>query len=242
MVAIPAIDIIDGHCVRLTEGSFDSAKVYGGNPATTAKSFAQDGAERLHVVDLDAARGKGDNRQSIAMIRKAFSGLLEVGGGVRTSEDVQQLLDLGVDRIVIGTALVTKPKEVENWISLHGGVFIAGIDARDGMVKISGWQQSSEIEVVDLADQARDMGMVEIIYTNIARDGTMEGPDIDYATSLADISGIPVILSGGVGSLSDLEQLAMEPTRGISGIIFGMALYEGRINLAKAISILRGER
>ncbi|RLW69725.1 MAG: 1-(5-phosphoribosyl)-5-[(5-phosphoribosylamino)methylideneamino]imidazole-4-carboxamide isomerase [spirochete symbiont of Stewartia floridana] len=240
MVAIPAIDIIDGRCVRLTEGSFDSVKVYGGHPAATAKSFAQDGAERLHVVDLDAARGKGDNRPGIATIREAFSGVLEVGGGVRTSDDVQQLLDLGADRIVVGTALATKPKEVEHWISLYGGVFIAGIDARDGMVKISGWQQSSEIEAADLAVQSRDMGMVEIIYTNIARDGTMKGPDIDYAASLADISGIPVILSGGVGSMSDLEQLAMKPSSGISGIIFGMALYEGRINLPKAISILGG--
>ncbi len=238
MTAIPAIDLIDGRCVRLTEGDFDTVKVYGEDPVEVARSFAASGAERLHVVDLDAARGTGGNRESIKAIRKAFPGVLDVGGGIRSIEEARSLKSLGVDFLIIGTALVKKPDDVAAWADELGSVFVAGIDARDGEVKVSGWEDGSTIPAADLAVQARSLGMVEIIYTDISRDGTLSGPNIPETAAVAASSGLPVIISGGVGSMADLEKLAAEHPKGISGVIFGKALYEGRVNLKDAIRIL----
>ncbi|RKX94705.1 MAG: 1-(5-phosphoribosyl)-5-((5-phosphoribosylamino)methylideneamino)imidazole-4-carboxamide isomerase, partial [Spirochaetes bacterium] len=145
MTAIPAIDLIDGRCVRLTEGDFDTVKVYGEDPVEVARSFAASGAERLHVVDLDAARGTGGNRESIKAIRKAFPGVLDVGGGIRSIEEARSLKSLGVDFLIVGTALVKKPDDVAAWADELGSVFVAGIDARDGEVKVSGWEDGSTI-------------------------------------------------------------------------------------------------
>lgn len=242
MIAIPAIDLIDGHCVRLTEGVFDTAKIYGDDPAAVAGEFAAAGAERLHVVDLDAARGLGDNRDAIREIRKSFPGILDVGGGVRSLNDARALRDTGVDLLVIGTALVQRPDEVASWAESLGPVLVAGIDARDGDVKISGWEAGSSVRATDLALKARDLGLVEIIYTDISRDGTLSGPNIPETSAVAGISGLPVIISGGVGSMADLESLAACPPAGVSGVIFGKALYEGRVNLKEAVRILGGVR
>lgn len=242
MIAIPAIDLIDGHCVRLTEGVFDTAKIYGDDPAATARDFAAAGAERLHVVDLDAARGTGNNRDAIREIRKAFPGILDVGGGVRSLADALALRDTGVDFLVVGTALVRRPDEVAFWAESLGPIFVAGIDARDGEVKVSGWEAGSSIRATDLALKARDLGLVEIIYTDISRDGTLSGPNVPETSAVADISGLPVIISGGVGSMADLESLAGDPPAGVSGVIFGKALYEGKVNLKEAVRILGGVR
>jgi phosphoribosylformimino-5-aminoimidazole carboxamide ribotide isomerase len=242
MIAIPAIDLIDGHCVRLTEGVFDTAKVYGDDPAAVAREFARSGAERLHVVDLDAARGSGHNRDTIRKIRDAFPGLLDVGGGIRSLEDARALRDAGVDLLVVGTALVRKPEEVAAWAAELGPVLVAGIDARDGEVKVSGWEAGSSIRAADLAFKARTLGLIEIIYTDISRDGTLSGPNIAETAAVAEVSGLPVIISGGVGSAADLEVLAVDPPRGVSGVIFGKALYEGKLNLEDAIRILGGSR
>ena len=243
MIAIPAIDLLDGHCVRLTEGVFDTVKIYGDDPAAVARSFAEAGARRLHVVDLDAARGSegrtaGDNRDSIRAIRKAFPGVLEVGGGIRSFEDAEILRDIGVDLLIVGTALVKRPEEVATWTAKLGPVIIAGIDARNGEVKVSGWEVGSSLRASDLAVQARKLGVVEIIYTDISRDGTLTGPNVPETAAVAASSGLPVIISGGVGSMTDLESLAAEKPAGISGVIFGKALYEGRVNLIEAIRIL----
>jgi len=240
MIAIPAIDLIDGCCVRLTEGIFDTARVYENDPAAVARSFAEAGAERLHVVDLDAARGTGSNREAVKNIRKAFSGILDVGGGIRSIEDARILRKLGVDLLITGTALVTRPDEVAAWADELGPVFVAGIDARNGEVKISGWEGASSLLAVDLAVKARNLGFAEIIYTDISRDGTLSGPNLPETVSIAAVSGLPVIISGGVGSPSDLEALVSEKPEGIKGVIFGKALYEGRVNLKDAIRILGG--
>lgn len=240
MIAIPAIDLIDGRCVRLTEGIFDTAKVYDEDPVSVARGFAEAGAERLHVVDLDAARGSGGNRDSIRAVRKVFPGIMDVGGGVRSLDDALSLRDIGIELLVVGTALVRRPEDVAAWIAKLGPVFVAGIDALEGEVKVSGWEAGSSIRASDLAVQARDLGVVEIIYTDISRDGTLSGPNVPETVVLAAASGLPVIISGGVGNMAHLESLASDPPAGVSGVIFGKALYEGRINLKEAIRLLGG--
>ena len=240
MIAIPAIDLIDGRCVRLTEGIFDTAKVYDEDPVSVARGFAEAGAERLHVVDLDAARGSGGNRDSIRAVRKVFPGIMDVGGGVRSLDDALSLRDIGIDLLVVGTALVRRPEDVSAWAARLGPVFAAGIDALEGEVKVSGWEAGSSIRASDLAVQARDLGVVEIIYTDISRDGTLSGPNVPETVVLAAASGLPVIISGGVGNMAHLESLASDPPAGVSGVIFGKALYEGRINLKEAIRLLGG--
>lgn len=242
MIAIPAIDLINGRCVRLTEGVFDTAKIYQDNPASVAAEFAEAGVKRLHLVDLDAARGQGDNRVVIAAVRKAFPGILDVGGGVRSLDDARALKDLGVDLMVVGTALAKTPDEVARWASLLPNVLVAGIDARGGEVKISGWESDSSLRATDLAAKAREIGLAEIIYTDIARDGTLSGPNVLETVAVARASGLPVVISGGVSGMDDLRLLAADPPEGVSGVIFGKALYEGRIELNEAVHLLGGKR
>jgi phosphoribosylformimino-5-aminoimidazole carboxamide ribotide isomerase len=242
MIAIPAIDLIDGRCVRLTEGVFDTAKVYGDDPAAVARGFAEAGVRRLHLVDLDAARGEGNNREVIAEVRKAFPGILDVGGGVRSLEDAKSLGDLGVDLMVVGTALAKDPDEVARWAAILPGSLVAGIDAREGEVKISGWESGSSLRAVGLAAKAREIGMAEIIYTDIARDGTLTGPNVPETVAVAEASGLPVVISGGVSGMDDLRSLADDPPVGVSGVIFGKALYEGHIDLSEAVRLLGGQR
>jgi len=158
MIAIPAIDLIGGRCVRLTEGDFNTVKIYGDDPAAVARSFAEAGAERLHLVDLDAARGSGSNRDSIKEVRRAFPGRLDVGGGIRSIEDARNLRSLGVDLLIVGTALARSPEEIALWAEELGPVMVAGIDAREGEVKVSGWEAGSSLRAVDLAVKARELG------------------------------------------------------------------------------------
>ena len=242
MIAIPAIDLIDGRCVRLTEGLFNTAKIYKDDPAGVAAGFAEAGVKRLHLVDLDAARGVGDNRAVIAAVRKAFPGILDVGGGIRSLDDVKALEDLGVDLMIVGTALAKDTAEVARWAAQVPGVLAAGIDARDGEVMISGWETSSALRATDLAIKARDIGMAEIIYTDISRDGTLTGPNVPETVAVAKASGLPVVISGGVSGMDDLRSLAADPPEGVSGVIFGKALYEGHIDLKEAVGLLGGTR
>ena len=238
MIAIPAIDLINGRCVRLTEGVYDTEKAYSDDPAAMAAFFAEAGASRLHVVDLDAARGQGNNREAIKAIREAFPGVMDVGGGVRSLDDARVLRDIGVNFLVVGTALVKRPEEVAAWAKELGPILIAGIDARDGEVKVAGWEAGSSLQATALAAQARGLGMVEIIYTDISRDGTLSGPNVAETVAVAEASGLPVIISGGVGSMEDLQDLAANKPPGVSGVIFGKALYEGKVDLGAAVKLL----
>ena len=238
MIAIPAIDLIKGRCVRLTEGAFDTEKAYSDDPAAMAASFAAAGATRLHIVDLDAARGGGNNRDSIRAIRVAFPGILDVGGGVRSLEDARSLRDIGVDFLVVGTTLAKRPDEVAAWAAELGPVLIAGIDARNGEVQVAGWETGSSMRATDLAARSRELGLVEIIYTDISRDGTLSGPNVPETVAVAEASGLPVVISGGVGGMDDLRSLAEDPPAGVSGVIFGKALYEGRVDLREAVAML----
>lgn len=231
LTVIPAIDILSGHCVRLTQGSYDEVKEYNADPLVVAQRFAAAGARRIHIVDLDGADGRPEvNRAVIEQIRKKLDLTLEVGGGIRNEENVKRLLDIGVDRLILGTVLAREPENVANWVAKYGGRFIGGIDARDGEVKVSGWRESTSINAVDLASLADGMGLSSIIYTNISQDGMLAGPDIEGTSALARKARIPVILSGGVSSIEDLRKVSTEADARVVGAVAGKALYEGRID------------
>jgi len=232
MLIIPAIDLLGGACVRLVQGDYARATVYGDDPVEVARGFERAGARRIHLVDLDAARGSGSNREVIARIRAEVGCLVEVGGGVRSEADVRELLTAGVDRIVVGTALVRQPEEVARWARAFGRI-LAGIDARDGRVKIAGWESDSDLSDVELARSAKGYGVLGIVYTDILRDGTLSGPSLDATVRVGRESGLPVILSGGVHDESDFAAAARCPE--IVGVITGKALYEGRFELARVI-------
>lgn len=242
MTVIPAIDLLEGRCVRLSQGSYDEVSVYGDDPVSVARSFIEAGARRIHLVDLDAARGSGNNRGAIARIRAAVSAVVEVGGGVRTDADVAELIDSGVDRIIVGTLLARDPDLVARWCSASGReadgqLFLAGIDARDGRVMVSGWGTGTGIADTDLAVRAREIGCAGIIYTNIARDGMLSGPDIERTSLIAERGQIPVVLSGGISSEEDIARAVEDVHPGVRGIIVGKALYAGKVRLSEAIRI-----
>ncbi|TVQ28529.1 MAG: 1-(5-phosphoribosyl)-5-[(5-phosphoribosylamino)methylideneamino] imidazole-4-carboxamide isomerase [Spirochaetaceae bacterium] len=228
---IPAIDLLGGRCVRLHQGDYGAATSYRDDPAAVAAEFASAGATRLHVVDLDAARGTEGNRDAITAIRKAFPGLLEVGGGIRSVDDVDDLLARGADRLVVGTVLARDPDLVGRMIARAGARVIAGVDAKDGIVQVSGWLEHDGLSDEAAARRASDLGCISIIYTNIRRDGTGTGPDLSRCVTVAAWSGLPVIASGGVGTAQHVDDACMHYEDGIVGVIAGKALYDGAIEL-----------
>ena len=240
MLIVPAIDLLGGRCVRLLRGSYASARVYGEDPVAVARELERAGALWIHVVDLDAARGGGSNREVLRRIRDAVSCRLETGGGIRSAEDVRELLAAGMDRLVVGTVLVRSPELVSSWSAEAGGRLVAGIDAQDGEVRVSGWEQSGATRDVDLAASLLPRGLRGIVYTSIARDGTLEGPDIARTNAVAAL-GLPVLLSGGIGSAEDVERVHETRHPKVVGLITGKALYEGRLDLASLISRYQAE-
>jgi phosphoribosylformimino-5-aminoimidazole carboxamide ribotide isomerase len=298
MIILPAIDLLGGACVRLHQGSYESASRYAEDPAEVARAFARAGARWVHVVDLDAARGAGAearggagrvgqrpgagaaaaNRGAIRRIREALQRAgagarsggrgdaygpprLEVGGGIRTEQDLAELGEAGADRLILGTVLAREPERVAAWVSERsertrypggsarrqaagagggagassGPELWAGIDALEGRVRVSGWLQEGGMEDVELARRARELGLAGVVYTSIARDGTLAGPDIGRTNRVAEACGLPVILSGGIGSEADVERVARERAENVVGLIVGKALYEGRVELAELI-------
>ncbi|TVR60307.1 MAG: 1-(5-phosphoribosyl)-5-[(5-phosphoribosylamino)methylideneamino]imidazole-4-carboxamide isomerase [Spirochaetaceae bacterium] len=237
MTIIPAIDIFDGRCVRLREGSYAEKTEYTGDPADVARSFLDAGATRVHIVDLNAARGDAKtNRSVIRKIRGAAPCLLEIGGGVRTLDDIRELLDIGLDRLVVGTVFAKNPDTVAEWANEFGNVFIAGIDARDGTVRVSGWTDDSGVRASDLAQRAAEYGVCSVVYTNIAHDGVMKGPDVAGTNEIAEVSSVPVILSGGIGTLDDLRTAAATAHKDVVGVIVGRAIYEGTVTPKEAFA------
>jgi len=235
-LVVPAIDLRAGRCVRLVQGSFSSATVFPLDPAEQARRFAAAGARMIHVVDLDAAEGKGiDNRAAICAVRAAVPCVLEVGGGVRSDDDARRLVDLGIERIVVGTALAASPKTVAGWIERFGRRFVAGIDARAGRVRVAGWTTDGGIVDTDLAARLAALGIVGLVYTNIAVDGTLEGPDVARTAEVARAAGLPTLLSGGIGCEADVEAAAAADPL-VVGAIVGRAMYEGRVDLAGLIA------
>lgn len=237
MNIIPAIDLLDGSCVRLQKGNYNESTIYSVDPVKTAEEICSSGCSRLHIVDLDAARGTGKtNRDTIRRIREAVPKvILETGGGVRSEKDVGELLEIGIDRLILGTIFARNPAFALKWTKIYGRVFIAGIDALNGEVKISGWEQNSRITDTELALKAADSGIISIIYTNIERDGMLSGPDIENTLRIAEVSDLPVILSGGISGEEDLRQAAEAGKTKIAGVITGKALYEEKFNLKSVI-------
>lgn len=234
----PAIDLRGGRCVRLYQGDYGRETVYGDDPVAQAAAFVAEGASVLHVVDLDAARtGEPVNRPVIAAICAAVGVPVQVGGGVRTREAAEALFELGVTRVVIGTAALERPELVAELVGAGRSVAV-GLDARGDEVATHGWIERSGRTTADLARQFADVGVEALVVTEIGRDGTLEGPDTDGLARLAAVTGIPVVASGGVGSLDHIASLAALDLDGrrLAGVIVGRALYEGAFGLAAAIA------
>lgn len=241
MDIFPAIDLLDGKCVRLYQGDYNKSEVFNDNPAAMAKSWLEQGANKLHLVDLDGAKaGHPVNLDAIASIVEMVSTAsqpvqIQVGGGLRTEASVVQLLNLGIDRVILGTVAVEQPELVRQLCQKYPQKIVVGIDARSGKVATKGWLETSEVLATDLAKQMASMGVAAIIYTDIHRDGTMTGPNLAALRELASGVEIPVIASGGVSSLGDLLSLLSLSTIGVTGTIVGRALYTGEVNLTEAI-------
>jgi phosphoribosylformimino-5-aminoimidazole carboxamide ribotide isomerase len=239
MDVIPAIDLLDGKCVRLYQGDYEKSQVFGDNPAEIARQWASQGATRLHVVDLDGAKqGKPVNLAAIEAIVKAVEIPIQVGGGLRDRSSINQLLQLGVDRTILGTVAVEQPQLVQELSQDFPSKIIVGIDARNGKVATRGWLETSEVLATELAQRMAKQGAAAIIYTDIQRDGTLSGPNLPALRELANSIDIPVIASGGVSSLTDLlSLLSLEPL-GVSGVIVGRAIYTGDVNLKEAVQAI----
>ena len=236
MLILPAIDIRDGKCVRLTQGDFNKEIVYSENPEDKAAEWENAGAEFLHVVDLDGAReGSPTNIFAIKRILERVTIPVEVGGGIRTLDDMENLIDMGVERIILGSVAAEDPDLVREAAEEFGEKIVVGIDARDGVVAVHGWIDFGAMRAEELAMSIGDCGISTIIYTDISRDGTLTGINAEHTAEIAEKSGLDVIASGGVASLDDIRKLKEYEQSGIVGAIIGKALYEGVINLADAI-------
>ncbi len=238
MIVFPAIDLKGGQVVRLAEGDMDRATVYGDNPAAQALLFAEAGAQFLHVVDLDGAfAGKAQNRDAVEAILEAFPGHVQLGGGIRNPQSVEGWFNLGVSRIVIGTAALTDPDFVKDMAKAWPNGIVVAVDARDGMVATAGWADVSNVPVADMARRFEDAGVASLLFTDIGRDGMLKGCNIDATVDLARVTDLPVIASGGVKGLDDIRMLKLHVADGIEGVITGRALYDGRLDLAAAIQM-----
>jgi phosphoribosylformimino-5-aminoimidazole carboxamide ribotide isomerase len=240
VIVFPAIDLKDGKVVRLAEGDMARATVYGDDPAAQARIFAEAGAEHLHVVDLDGSfAGESRNRAAVEAIIAAFPGHVQLGGGIRDAKAVEGWFNLGVARVVMGSAALKNPGFVREMARAWEGGIVVAVDARDGMVVTEGWAEVSDVPVVDLARRFEDAGVAALLFTDIGRDGLMKGVNIEATVDLARRVDIPVIASGGVKGLDDIHILALHAGDGIEGVITGRALYEGRLDLTAALAIGR---
>ena len=238
MIVFPAIDLKGGEVVRLAEGDMARATVYGDDPAHQARLFADAGSPYLHVVDLDGAfAGEARNRSAVEGILEKFPGHVQLGGGIRNPIAVDGWFDLGVSRVVIGTAALNDPQFVRDMAKAYPGGIVVAVDARDGMVATHGWAEVSDVSIVDMARRFEDAGVAAILFTDVGRDGLLKGCNIEATVDLARATRIPVIASGGVKGLDDIRMLKIHEVDGIEGVITGRALYDGRLDLAAAIAI-----
>jgi phosphoribosylformimino-5-aminoimidazole carboxamide ribotide isomerase len=234
---IPAIDLLEGRCVRLAQGRYDDATVYGEDPGATAREFARHPIPRLHVVDLDGARaGRPANEAAVREITAAAAGVpVQLGGGIRSLEAVETALGWGVERIILGTVALRDPELVREAARRFPGKIVVGIDAKQGRVAVEGWLETSETRAGPLAERFEQAGVAALVYTDIARDGMLSGPNLEATAELADAVTIPVIVSGGVATEDDLARAAALAPRGIAGAIVGRALYTGDVDLGSAL-------
>ena len=245
MILFPAIDLKDGKCVRLYKGEMDQATVFNDNPSDQAQKFERAGCEWIPIVDLNGAfAGRPINEEPVDEILKSVTIPTQLGGGIRDIETIEHWIKKGVSRIILGTIALRDPSFVIAAAKIFPGKIVVGIDARNGRVAVEGWAKTSDMSAAQLGKKFQDAGVTSIIYTDIDRDGTMNGLNIENTVALSDALSIPVIASGGVASLDDLKilKLAAKKTNGtIEGVISGRAIYDGRLNIRDGIAILNGE-
>lgn len=243
MIIFPAIDLKEGQAVRLQQGDMARATVFNADPAAQAKAFEDQGFEYLHIVDLDGAfAGKPVNGEAVDDILKTVSMPVQLGGGIRNMTTIEGWLGRGIDRVIIGTAAVRDPELVKAASRQFPGRVAVGLDARDGKVAVEGWAETSEVTVLDIAQRFEDVGVAAIIYTDIARDGLLQGLNLDATIELADAINTPVIASGGLASIEDVKQMLEPRARRLAGAIAGRALYDGRLDPAEALKLIRAAR
>ena len=241
MILFPAIDLKDGACVRLKRGEMDQATVFNTDPAAQARAFADAGFQYLHCVDLNGAfEGRSANADAIGKIRGAIDLPVQLGGGIRDRAGIDRWLEAGITRVILGTAALRDPELVKQAARAHPGRIAVGIDAKDGKVAVEGWAETSQMEAGELAKRFEDAGVAAIIFTDIARDGMLQGVNIEATVQLANAVRISVIASGGVAGIGDIEALMAAKVPNISGVIIGRALYDGRIGARAALALAAG--
>ena len=238
LIVFPAIDLKGGQVVRLAEGDMDRATVYGDDSEAQAMLFSGQGADYLHVVDLDGAfAGASVNGDAVRAIVEQFPGHVQLGGGIRDRTAIEKWFDLGVSRVVIGTAALENPELVREAARDFPGGIVVAVDAKDGMVATRGWADVSTVEVIDLARRFEDAGVASLLFTDVGRDGMLKGCNVEATVDLARSVRIPVIASGGVKGIAEIHVLALHAVDGVEGVITGRALYDGRLDLAAALSV-----
>ncbi|KKM10379.1 1-(5-phosphoribosyl)-5-[(5-phosphoribosylamino)methylideneamino] imidazole-4-carboxamide isomerase [Clostridiales bacterium PH28_bin88] len=241
MLIIPAIDLREGRCVRLYQGRPEEETVFSEDPVAVARSWEELGAPMLHVVDLDGAfAGTPRNLDVVRAIVDSVSIPVQLGGGIRTLESIRQALELGVNRVILGTVAISDPRLVAEACRRHGAQVLVGIDSKGGKVAVEGWAATVEKTALDLAKEMRHLGIQRVVYTDTRRDGTMAGPNLQATREVAESSGLRVIASGGMSSLEDVRAVASLEPSGVEGVILGKALYTGAISLPEALGIARG--
>lgn len=241
MILFPAIDLKDGKCVRLIKGEMDQATVFNDSPANQAKQFEDQGFEYLHIVDLNGAfAGEPVNGGAVDEILAAIKMPTQLGGGIRDLKTIEAWLDKGISRVILGTVAVKDPELVIEACKAFPGQIAVGIDAKDGFVAVEGWAEVSELSVIDLAKKFENAGVAAIIYTDIARDGILAGLNMKSTVELANAVSIPVIASGGLASIDDIHELNKPENAILEGAISGRALYDGRLDPAEALAVLKG--
>ncbi len=243
VILFPAIDLKNGEAVRLQQGDMARATVFNRDPAAQARAFAQQGFEYLHVVDLDGAfAGKPMNAAAVERILVAVKIPLQLGGGIRDRATIEAWLGKGVTRVIVGTAAVRDPALVKDAARAHPGRVAVGLDARDGKVAVEGWAETSELTALDIARRFEDAGVAAIVYTDVQRDGMLKGLNLDATIALAEKTSIPVIASGGLASLDDVRALLAPRAQKLEGAIAGRALYDGRLDAAEALRLIRAAK
>ncbi|MCB4790615.1 MAG: 1-(5-phosphoribosyl)-5-[(5-phosphoribosylamino)methylideneamino]imidazole-4-carboxamide isomerase [Elusimicrobia bacterium] len=238
MIVIPAIDIRSGNCVRLSQGKIDAETVYSKDPVFIAKLWQAKGAKRLHIVDLDGAfGGAAKNTDILEKIRKEVTIPIEFGGGIRSMNSVDMVMDMGIDYIILGTIAIYNPDVLRAALEKYGTKVMVGIDASDNKVAIGGWKEVTTVDAIELAQKMKEMGLKEIIYTDIKKDGMLQGPNIESIRKMAKQSKLNIIASGGMSNLEDIKKIKALEKDGVSGAIIGRALYTDAINLEEAIKI-----
>ena len=242
MIIIPAVDIKNGKCVRLVQGRKEDETVFADDPAAMADRWAQAGAELIHVIDLDGAFEKSpQNLDAIENILQTVATPIQLGGGIRNEQTVRRFLDMGVERVIIGTEAIRHPEFVERISMTYPGRIVVGIDAREGLVAIEGWTETTRIKAIDLARRFENCGVAAINFTDIYRDGTQTGPNIEETRRLAEAVDIPVVASGGVATIQDIYNLLPLEAYGVVGIITGKALYSGTLDYKEALAAVKSK-